>query len=251
MNVQIYTFIFGILLQFNLKINHLTTNTCKIQTNQKTSVLKCVFLQKNTNTFTVSEYSYKTISSSAEGIYKEKGSKFLSFAIPVSNADEIKEIVKDYRKRFFDARHVCYAWMLGAERAEFRANDDEEPSGTAGRPILGQINSRELTNVLIIVVRYFGGVLLGTGGLVVAYREAAADALNQAEIIEKTVDELISISFDYLLMNDVMRVIKDCNPQIIHQSFDNLCSMKLSTGKQDAQLLLAKFEKIMGVVIDK
>jgi uncharacterized YigZ family protein len=194
--------------------------------------------------------TYKTISTSTEGIYKEKGSKFLSFAIPVNNVDEVKEIVKDFRKRFFDARHVCYAYMLGAERADFRANDDGEPSGTAGRPILGQINSRELTNILVIVVRYFGGVLLGTGGLVVAYKEATADALGQAQIIEKTVDELISINFDYILMNDVMRVIKDTNPQIVNQTFDNLCSMELSIRKQDAPVLLAKLEKIIGVVIE-
>jgi len=195
--------------------------------------------------------TYKTIANSTEGIYKEKGSKFLSFAIPVQSADEIKEIVKDYRKRFFDARHVCYAYMLGAERADFRANDDGEPSGTAGRPILGQINSRDLTNIVVIVVRYFGGVLLGTGGLVVAYKEATADAFNQAEIIEKTVDELIAINFDYILMNDVMRIIKDTNPQIIHQSFDNLCSMKLSIRKQEAPVLRAKLEKITGITIEQ
>jgi len=195
--------------------------------------------------------TYKTIANPTEGIYKEKGSKFLSFAIPVQNNDEIKEIVKDYRKRYFDARHVCYAYMLGADRTDFRANDDGEPSGTAGRPILGQINSRDLTNILVIVVRYFGGVLLGTGGLVVAYKEATADALNQAEIIEKTVDEQISITFDYILMNDVMRVIKDTNPQIIHQSFDNLCSMKLAIRKQEAPVLLSKLEKIIGITIEK
>ncbi|MDD4993306.1 MAG: YigZ family protein [Paludibacter sp.] len=195
--------------------------------------------------------TYKTIANPTEGIYKEKGSKFLSFAIPVQTADEIKEIVKDYRKRFFDARHVCYAYMLGAERTDFRANDDGEPSGTAGRPILGQINSRDLTNIVVVVVRYFGGVLLGTGGLVVAYKEATADALNQVEIIEKTVDELIAINFDYILMNDVMRIIKDTNPQIIHQSFDNLCSMKLSIRKQEAPVLRAKLEKITGITIEE
>jgi len=195
--------------------------------------------------------TYKTISTQSEGIYKEKGSKFLSFAIPVQDVEEVKEIVKEYKKRFFDARHVCYAYMLGAERNEFRANDDGEPSGTAGKPILGQINSRELTNILVIVVRYFGGVLLGTGGLVVAYKEATIDALNQAEIIEKTVDKFISINFDYLLLNDVMRIIKDYNPQIISQIFDNQCAMKLSIRKQDADMLTTKLEKIMGLIIEK
>lgn len=194
--------------------------------------------------------TYKTIIAPTEGIYKEKGSKFLSFAIPVNNSDEVKELVKNYRKEYYDSRHVCYAYMLGAERKEWRANDDGEPSGTAGRPILGQINSRELTNILVVVVRYFGGILLGTGGLVVAYKEAVADALNHAEIIEKTVDETISINFDYVLMNDVMRVIKDTNAQIISQTFDNHCTMQLSIRKQDAAILSSKLEKIIGVVIE-
>ena len=194
--------------------------------------------------------TYKTISSPAEGIYKEKGSKFLSFAIPVKTAEEIKEIIKEYRKLYYDARHVCYAYMLGAEHKDFRANDDGEPSGTAGRPILGQINSRELTDVLVIVVRYFGGVLLGTGGLVVAYKEATADALNQAEIIEKTVDEVIAVRFDYLLMNDVMRIIKDTGAQITEQTFDNNCCMILTARKQDSELIKTKLNKIHGVSLD-
>ncbi len=193
--------------------------------------------------------TYKTIISEAEGLYKEKGSKFLSFAMPVSTADQAKEIVKEYRKKYYDARHVCYAYMIGAERTDFRANDDGEPSGTAGRPILGQINSRELTNVLVIVIRYFGGILLGTGGLVVAYKEATADALDRTEIIEKTVDIRISISFDYVLMNDVMRVIKDVNAQIMAQTYVNQCMMQLSIRKQDAELLSSKLKKILGLVI--
>jgi uncharacterized YigZ family protein len=195
--------------------------------------------------------TYKTIISEAEGLYKEKGSKFLSFAMPVSTADQAKEIVKEYRKKYYDARHVCYAYMIGAERTDFRANDDGEPSGTAGRPILGQINSRELTNVLVIVIRYFGGILLGTCGLVVAYKEATADALNQIEIIEKTVDISISISFDYVLMNDVMRVIKDVNAQITAQTYVNQCMMQLSIRKQDAELLSSKLKKILGLVIEE
>jgi len=195
--------------------------------------------------------TYKTIITPTEGIYKEKGSKFLSFAIPVSSADEVKEIVKNYRKEYYDSRHVCYAYMLGADRKEFRANDDGEPSGTAGRPILGQINSRELTNILVIVVRYFGGILLGTGGLVVAYKEATTDALDQAEVIEKTVDETISIVFDYVLMNEVMRIIKDTNAQISSQNFEDQCEMQLSIRKQDAGLLSAKLAKIFGLQIKK
>ncbi len=193
--------------------------------------------------------TYRTIASVSEGIYKEKGSKFLSFAIPVKEVDEVKEIVKDYKKRFFDARHVCYAYMLGPERLDFRANDDGEPSGTAGRPILGQINSHELTNILIVVVRYFGGILLGTGGLITAYKEATIDALNQADIVEKTVDVKFSISFDYMLMNEAMRIIKDVNAQVIDQKFDNLCFMQISIRKQDADLLYSKLKKINGINI--
>jgi len=194
--------------------------------------------------------TYKTIAASVEGIYKEKGSKFLAFGIPVYHVDEVKEIVKNFRKEYYDARHVCYAYMIGSDYNEWRVNDDGEPYGTAGKPIIGQINSRELTNILVIVVRYFGGILLGTGGLVIAYREATADALNQAEIIEKTVDETICINFEYVLMNDVMRIIKDTNPQIISQTFDNSCCMELSIRKQDAPILLAKLGKIIGVEIE-
>jgi uncharacterized YigZ family protein len=191
--------------------------------------------------------TYKTISTTTEGIYKEKGSKFLSFAIPAHSSDEVKELIKTYKKEYYDARHVCYAYMLGAERKEWRANDDGEPSGTAGRPILGQINSKEVTDILVVVVRYFGGILLGTGGLTVAYKEATADALSRAEIVEKTVDEIISIHFDYVLMNDVMRVIKDTNAQIQSQSYENNCIMDLRVRKNDSELLKSKLEKIMGV----
>jgi Uncharacterized conserved protein len=193
--------------------------------------------------------TYKTISKQSEGIYKEKGSRFLSFAIPVSTVEEVKDIVKNYRKEYYDARHVCYAYMLGVKREDFRANDDGEPSGTAGRPILGQLNSRELTNILVIVVRYFGGILLGTGGLVVAYKEATSDALDRAEIIEKTVDHTFSIHFEYPFMNDVMRAIKDYNAQIINQSYDNNCIMNLSIRKNDEELLKGKLLKIDGLQI--
>ena len=194
--------------------------------------------------------TYKTINTPTDGIYKEKGSKFLAFAIPVNTVDEVKEIVKNYRKEYYDARHVCYAYMLGAERKNFRANDDGEPSGTAGKPILGQINSFELTNILVIVVRYFGGILLGTGGLVVAYKEATVDALKKAEIIEKTVDATISINFDYVLMNEVMRVIKDTNVQILSQGYENNCNLKLSVRLKEVELLKSKFEKIVGLSIE-
>ena len=181
--------------------------------------------------------TFRTIASSSEGSYKEKGSKFLSFAFPVKNVDEINQILAQYRKQYYDARHICYAYMLGNAKNEWRANDDGEPSGTAGRPILGQINSFELTNVLVIVVRYFGGILLGTGGLITAYKEASRDALEQASIVEQTIDEIISIEFDYLLMNEVMRIVKEMSPQILDQSFDNMCAMKLAIRQSDAEKL--------------
>ena len=171
--------------------------------------------------------SFKTIASIAEGTYSEKRSKFLAFAIPVTTVDEVKQYVAEYQKRYYDARHACYAYMLGAERTEFRANDNGEPSGTAGKPILGQINSYGLTNILIIVVRYFGGIKLGTSGLIVAYRQAAIEALENATIIEKTVDEDITFSFEFPMMNSVMKIVKDMNPQIISQGYDTDCTMTL------------------------
>ena len=194
--------------------------------------------------------TFRTIASSSEGSYKEKGSKFLSFAFPVKNVDEINQILAQYRKQYYDARHICYAYMLGNAKNEWRANDDGEPSGTAGRPILGQINSFELTNVLVIVVRYFGGILLGTGGLITAYKEASMDALEQANIVEQTIDEVFTVGFDYLLMNEVMRVIKEINPLVLDQSFDNMCSMKLSIRQSDAEKLKSKLENIIGVIIE-
>lgn len=194
---------------------------------------------------------YKTIQAKSEGLFKDKGSKFLSFAIPVCTVDEVKEILQYLRKEYYDARHVCYAYMLGAERNDFRANDDGEPSGTAGKPILGQINSKELTDVLVVVIRYFGGILLGTGGLINAYREAAKDALEQAEIIEKTVDVQHTIHFEYPLMNSVMRVVKDTEADILSQSYDNDCIMTLNIRKDNEQLLLGKLEKIDGLRIER
>ena len=190
---------------------------------------------------------YKTIKSPSEGTYTEKRSKFLAFAFPVSSVDEVKQLVADYQKKYYDARHVCYAYMLGAERKEFRANDNGEPSGTAGKPILGQINSNELTDILIIVVRYFGGVKLGTSGLIVAYRQAAAEAITSAEIIEKTVDEDVTFFFEYPFMNDVMRIVKEENPQIVAQGFDNDCSMTLRIRKDSMPRLRARLEKVFSL----
>ena len=188
--------------------------------------------------------SYRTIRTLSEGIYSEKRSKFLAFAMPVRSVEEVKLLVAEYQKKYYDARHVCYAYMLGAERKEFRANDNGEPSGTAGKPILGQINSNELTDILIIVVRYVGGVKLGTSGLIVAYRLAAAEAIAAAEIIEKTVDEDITFMFEYPFMNDVMRIVKEENPQIVSQGFENDCSMTLRIRKDSMPRLKSRLEKV-------
>lgn len=187
---------------------------------------------------------YKTISGTSEGYYTEKRSKFLAFAHHVETVDEVKDIVAGYRKKYYDARHVCYAYMLGAERLEFRANDDGEPSSTAGRPILGQINSNELTNILIVVVRYYGGVNLGTSGLIVAYREAAADALAHATIETRQVEEIVKYSFAYPQMNDVMRIVKDMNPRIVSQTYDNTCEIVLSIRKSEVEQLKSKLVKL-------
>lgn len=188
--------------------------------------------------------TYRTIKTLATGTYSEKRSKFLAFAIPVRSVDEVKQLVAEYQKKYYDARHVCYAYMLGAERLEFRANDNGEPSGTAGKPILGQINSNELTDILIVVVRYFGGVKLGTSGLIVAYRLAAAEAIAAAEIIEKTVDEAVTFHFEYLFMNDVMRIVKEEDPQIVAQDFDNDCTMTLCIRKDAMPRLKSRLEKV-------
>ena len=153
--------------------------------------------------------TYKTITKQSESIYTEKRSKFIAIAIPVQTIEEVKAQLDCYQKKYYDARHVCYAYMLGPQRKDFRANDNGEPSGTAGKPILGQINFNELTDILIIVVRYFGGIKLGTSGLIVAYKAAAAEALAAAEVVEKTVDECIRFWFEYPFMNDVMRVVKE------------------------------------------
>ena len=180
---------------------------------------------------------FRTIATTSEGYYTEKRSKFLAFAHPVKTTDEVKDIIAGYRKKYYDARHVCYAYMLGAERTEFRANDDGEPSSTAGKPILGQINSNELTDILIVVVRYYGGVNLGTSGLIVAYREAAADAIAHAPIVTRQVEEIVRYSFSYLQMNDVMRIVKDMNPRIISQTFENTCEIVLAIRKSEAEQL--------------
>ncbi len=171
--------------------------------------------------------TYKTIADVSEGLYTEKRSKFIAVALPVKTVEEIKEHLEVYQKKYYDARHVCYAYMLGHERKDFRANDNGEPSGTAGKPILGQINSNELTDILVIVVRYFGGIKLGTSGLIVAYKAAAAEAIAAATILEKTVDDEVTVLFEYPFMNDVMRIVKEEEPKIVDQLYDMDCRMTL------------------------
>lgn len=189
--------------------------------------------------------SYKTIANNiGEGYYTEKRSKFLAFAHHVETVDEAMEIVKGYRKKYYDARHCCYAYMIGPDRQEFRANDDGEPSSTAGKPILGQINSHELTNILVVVVRYYGGVNLGTGGLIVAYRTAAADAIDHSEIIQRLVEEQVTYDFTYPMMNSVMRVVKEMPVRIVSQHFDNTCSITLAIRKSMAEQLRARLGKL-------
>ncbi|MGL4292079.1 MAG: IMPACT family protein [Bacteroidales bacterium] len=187
---------------------------------------------------------YNAISDLSEGLYKEKMSKFISFAIPVTTVQEAKEQIEYYTKKYYDARHVCWAYMIGHERTEYRSNDNGEPSGTAGKPILGQINSFELTNILIVVIRYFGGVKLGTSGLIVAYREAAADAIRNNRIIECLVEEDIQIIFEYPFMNQVMRIVKENNPTIISQYFDMDCEMTLRIRCSELENLVSRLTKV-------
>lgn len=189
--------------------------------------------------------TYKTVSKEVcEGFYSEKRSNFLAFVHHVDSVDEAMAIVKEYRKKYYDARHCCYAYVLGSDRADFRANDDGEPSSTAGKPILGQLNRLELTDVLVVVIRYYGGVNLGTGGLIVAYRTATEDALSKAVIEEKFVEERITYRFTYPMINAVMRVVKETGARIVSQSFDNDCEIVLSIRQSLAEGLQARLDKL-------
>ena len=188
--------------------------------------------------------TYRTIRDLSEGYYTEKRSRFLSFALPVRTPDEVKTQLDIYRKKYYDARHLCWAYMLGPDRTTFRANDDGEPSSTAGKPILGQINSNNLTDILIIVVRYFGGIELGTSGLIVAYRTAAAEAIAAAHIEERTVDETITITFEYPHLNSVMRIVKEDKPDVLTQSFELTCEMTLRIRQSRMDTLKSRLLKV-------
>lgn len=192
--------------------------------------------------------TYRTIARPCEGLYKEKMSRFLSFAHPVQSVDEAMAVVARYKKEYFDARHCCWAYVIGPDRAAFRSNDDGEPSGTAGKPILGQINSAGLTNVVVCVVRYFGGIKLGTSGLIVAYRTAAAEALNAAEVIEQIVTTRLTVEFPYELMGDAMRVAKDEGADIAAQDFgQDTCRLTLEIRLDGLERLKAKYGLIYGL----
>ncbi len=193
--------------------------------------------------------TYRTIEKISEGVYKEKGSKFLAFLVPVLNEQEVKDYMADVKKRYFDARHHCYAYILGANKDAYRINDDGEPSGTAGKPIYGQLLSADLTNALLVVVRYFGGVKLGVSGLISAYKVAAKDAVDNAQIVEKTVNEIYQIEFEYGLMNAVMRVLKDENLEQFNQEFELDCSLDFSVRKSQSPRIVDIFNKIQGVKV--
>ena len=180
----------------------------------------------------------------AEGYYTEKRSRFLSFALPVQTVEEVREYVQEYRKKYYDARHVCWAYVLGADRQTFRANDDGEPSSTAGKPILGQINANGLTDILVIVVRYFGGIELGTGGLIVAYRTASAAAIANAETVERTVDTEITVVFEYPFLNGIMRIVKEEQPEIVSQTCEMTCEITLRIRKSHSEQLKNRLLKV-------
>ncbi len=190
--------------------------------------------------------TYNTIKAPSKGIYKEKGSKFLSFAYPIYSEDDFKEIQKEINKEFHDARHRCFAYRIGMENY-FRVNDDGEPSNSAGKPILGQIQSKKLTNILIYVVRYFGGTLLGVGGLINAYKLAALDAINNAIIITKTVNDLYKLTFQYEIIGDVMRILKEDNIEQFDQDFAQRCELKLRVRKRDTMQLIKKFDRLKNI----
>ncbi len=195
--------------------------------------------------------TYKTIDVEGEGLYKEKGSKFISIAIPVQSESEIKIILERYRKQYYDARHVCYAYRLGyTENSPYRMNDDGEPSGTAGKPIYGQILSQEITNVLIIVVRYFGGTKLGVSGLITAYKAAALDAIQNTDIVEKICTELLTVSYDFSLTNEAMRIVKDHNINVKGQTYDTACHLTVEVRLKNYETVKKAFVKIYGITID-
>ena len=195
------------------------------------------------------EDTYLTIESASEGIFRDRGSKFLGYAYPIASDQEIKNIIADLKKEHPKANHYCWAMRWSTDRSVFKLNDDGEPSGTAGRPILNTLLSKNITNVAVVVVRYFGGTLLGVPGLINAYKSATELALEGAKVIEKTVNDVYTIAFDYLQMNEVMRIIKDDSLPLLEQQFDNSCSIKVSIRKMQVNQVIAKLQKLTSVKI--
>ena len=194
--------------------------------------------------------TYKIVTTTGEGLYKEKGSKFIALATPVASEAEVKSFMAETKKKYYDARHHCYAFMIGADKSCFRSSDDGEPSGTAGKPILNQILSKDVTNVCVVVVRYFGGKLLGVPGLINAYKTAAREALDNCTVVEKTVDEVYSLEFDYGLLNEVMRILKDEKIEQKNQKFEMRCSLEINIRRNDSERVTEKLRKIYGVVVN-
>lgn len=200
--------------------------------------------------FMLFEDTYKTIKSPVEGLFKDRGSKFLAYAYPIEHENEVKPLVENLKKEHFKAVHHCYAYRLGLDRNNFRVNDDGEPSGTAGRPILNTLLSQDITNILVVVVRYFGGTLLGVPGLINAYKSATVEALAVAEIYEKTVNDVYNVSFEFVQMNDVMKVVKEFSLKIRNQTYDNQCTMELEFRKTLTNQVIGKLEKIVGILVE-
>lgn len=196
------------------------------------------------------EDTYKTIKGPVEGLFKDRGSKFLAYAYPIEHENEVKPLVENLKKEHFKAVHHCYAYRLGLDRNNFRVNDDGEPSGTAGRPILNTLLSQDITNILVVVVRYFGGTLLGVPGLINAYKSATVEALAVAEIYEKTVNDVYNVSFEFVQMNDVMKVVKEFSLKIRNQTYDNQCTMELEFRKTLTNQVIGKLEKIDGILVE-
>lgn len=196
------------------------------------------------------EDTYKTIKNPVEGLFKDRGSKFLAYAYPIEHENEVKPLVENLKKEHFKAVHHCYAYRLGLDRNNFRVNDDGEPSGTAGRPILNILLSQDITNILVVVVRYFGGTLLGVPGLINAYKSATVEALAVADIYEKTVNDVYNVSFDFVQMNDVMKVVKEFSLKIRNQTYDNQCTMELEFRKTLTNQVIGKLEKIDGILVE-
>ncbi|GAB2618372.1 YigZ family protein [Emticicia sediminis] len=196
------------------------------------------------------EDTYKTIKGPVEGLFKDRGSKFLAYAYPIEHENEVKPLVDNLKKEHFKAVHHCYAYRLGLDRNNFRVNDDGEPSGTAGRPILNTLLSQDITNILVVVVRYFGGTLLGVPGLINAYKSATVEALAVAEIYEKTINDVYNVSFEFVQMNDVMKVVKEFSLKIRNQTYDNQCTMELEFRKTLTNQVIGKLEKIDGISVE-